>query len=577
MFAKHITLIFILTLAVSNLHFDNFVLDAFLTESTTTNTDKKLRKYFSKYFNFNPTNSDLSRLLDEILFTSLENCSTPYKGTGNDDQHLKSVNQKFSQLINKNKEKFFQSDNDLTDILDFETNFKQIMFDYFVYKFKIIAADVEESDSAEVDNIKLDDEKISSAVKSVAQELHDQDLVDLRIKELIDLKNKELATAVKLYKDMIKLRKESHLGIDDFLDKWLVSIATKETQTNDYTIDKIVTLLKAYVIINTNSDNSRLEFVANFGRNVLIKNKDLFSTNNLTNFLEEIWSRIFKLYAEEENSKAVLEGMKLWTSKFFHGDRTDLKKLNRCFLTEQIFVYDNNSVYMEPEKEKEAKRRMVIFVMDAFRCISRNDEIKKDNLVLVQNAKKAFNDYKLFLEFDSRNVYLLDAFDYLFKKAKSLDIFHQADLFMLFKKLYNLTLVMSEDYKNLNASRLTQDVANDLDHYLDLKRMFMDETKDFSFEIDKYYTVFKLYNVFLNVNIFENHGSNILAINREALKDEELGMELVAKDEIFKKFINHLKIKFNITGNKLSYFYGKELKSDLIAAYKQMNQYRILV
>lgn len=577
-------IISILKLSSSSFTTGNFIFDSLLEQENLIDAESEIRRTLEKYFLYEPISKEenFSQIISEILSASLSSFKSiiPENST---DEEVKVILQKEIQKIIVTKKNLFTSgDYIFSDDIDFKRNYKKILYHNFVYQLKQIPEN--DSNYAQlVNQISFSDQTITDALEKNAKIVHVENTNETfleRKDQLINFKNSELETALPLFLQLAEFRKNNLDGISNFLDTWVMKILDKEAILDEETDKKIFEMLKVFPIHLQNLETSRLSFVDNFARKTLLKNIKRFG-EGFNNFYLKLWGSIFTMYATDKAYTSLLEGINLWV-KFFFPKKYVCVDCQRANFIRKIFLLEIFAIDLT--REQNAKERLIIYIMDALRIISQSSEdskgIKEESLA--RNVKQIFLKFHYFLNFNPKNVWVIDKLDILFRKNELRNKNIAIDIIPFYKNLYSVIIAMSQDYKevgkidfedNVEVEDRKNPLIFDFNDYLDYTRLFMNQLEDFPMEIENYYTVFKIYNLFMNYRTFytQKKGMEILAVNADVI--EEHGTSFIKGDDKLLKFVYAWRLQNGTpTEMKMGDFSNKVFTVDYLKHYHQNYQ-----
>lgn len=576
---KILKLIFIITIvnfAKSDFKTGNFIYDTLLEKENLVDTEIEIRNLLIGYFSYNPVSNEknFKQIISEILSTSLKDCETTIDpGTSQEDTDS-ILKKEIERIIFLKKDLFKNDDFNFDEHDQFRRSYRKILFNNFIFQFKKIVAE-DKINKDLIDNINFSDELIIGVLEKRAKDIELDDLNFEKIKkQFIEYKDKQLKKAKPFWHQLAEFRKEGLNGISEFLGVWISKLLTKEAVMDDETNNKFSAFLHVFPLVLDTLETSRLSYVNNFARNYLLNNKKHFEEGIYPLYIN-LWSTIFSMYAKDSTYNSLLEGIKLWVT-FFFPEKSQCENCKRANFLQKTFLLD--SFPIDLTKEQNAKERTVIYIMDALRIISLNkDDTNLKVESLARNVREIFSKLHYFLNFNPRNVWVIDKLDVLFNKDELKKKIIALEIIPFYKNLYSVIIAMSQDYKEvgkidfedkIDVDKRKNPIVFDFNDYLDYTRLFMNQLDDFPMEIEHYYTVFKIYNLFMNFNSFykEKKEMEILAVNSDVISEE--GSSFIMRDSHFKEFVFSWRLQNRVPAvMKMGDFSNK------IFTYKDLNHY----
>lgn len=547
----------------------NSIFEVFVSNENEKDIKDVISGKLLSYLNYSPNNENvgLPQMLDEILFTSFENCKTTFVNVPEKEKIQKTL----QGIIYENRENIY-----IHNIVD-RNKFKDLFRNFNVFYFKNLFSNVEDSNSKNLDTIVFPVEVISAAVKA-QDNLYTEKHQEI-IEKITAIQEGIFETAKPFYEDLIQIREKSEKSVLEFLNEWVDKIIglskleeeeDMEELMNHSTLNKMNILLNSFPYFFNNQDSSNLDSIDKFARTIIDK-RDQFNINNLSLF-QNLLQMCFNLYSYRDERLVLHQGIKLFIDFYLPEEKGKTRRRDYLFdylpsISNYHKTFDMNSSSNNDESGVQ-RTKVQLLVMDYFRYLANKDELKE-----------------LYIEFEQIQTVFRQVFNYSNFQVERLTILDKNDdLFVtnVKKKIHNVS------YRNLYASLLvaiseikSNNVVDNVnrdkfviyyDNFLNVAKSGIISSSDYEMNLDEYFVSFKLLNYWQNREALGKTKTFNLSfpIANAYLSKNQTKIEIF-NDETYKFFISYLAAKEGIKNpNDITFLLGKTIKAAEILNINQL-------
>lgn len=565
------TLIFIILISTSlGWEHSNTIFYNFINESNAEDIKFEISNALSKHLNYNPNaeNVGLPQMLDEILFTSFENCVSSFTAVPEE----KKIQIILERIIHSNFDSIFKNNNIEKKM------FRNVFRDFNVFYFKNLFADVEDSNAEDLNQIVFPVNTISDAVSNQDKtNIYEEDYEHI-VEEIVKIQKDILEEALPLYEDLIAIRQASADSVLNFLNEWVDKIIGLENLDegekmtnlmNKSTLNKMKILLNSFPFFFTSQDSSTLDSIDSFARTIISKREN-FNLNH-SNFFEDLLQICFDLYAVRDERLALHQGIKLFVHYYLPGTKKIRNRRNNLLNYLPVVNYHKTFNLNSPNNydlSNVQKRKVQLMVMDYLRFLAQKDELETDDIqfVEVQTIFKQLDHYK---DFQVERLTILDKNDELFVTDLSQKYMIQK---ICYQDLYATLVVAISEINPSDVSKLLErgDFAIYFNSFLDVAKVGIISSSDYAMNLEQFYVAFKIINFWQNRKKFELNKLNLVfPVSKVYTTNNQIKMDIFNKNLELDFFLTVMAAE---TGNKnnnsdLTFLMGQNFTADVLKGF----------